>query len=168
MTDPFKPHVPRQSISEEELPKDTHGLRIEFGKYKGERWTRVPVDYIKYLINSMDDCYERRIAEMELERRGDTMPKSTVISNHAIDKASLRVLHIWEENRQKNEGLYSWLSRICDEALKKYPGVNNMEYMGMKLVFAHGNVFPTLKTVMREKRDGEKTTHQITTGEKAR
>lgn len=150
MNDPFKPHTPKTK----EIPTgpiDTHGLRIDFGKHNGERWTRVPVDYIRYLINSMEDCYVRRVAEAELERRGDTMPRNTVVSNHAIDKASLRALRAWQKDAKDSEGLYSWLTRISDEILEKMPGVQRVNYKGLILVFAHGNHFATLKTVMRDK-----------------
>ena len=59
------------------------------------------------------------MAEAELERRGDTMPAEIEISNHAIDKASLRVRKAWHTDRQQDEGLYSWLVRISTGTFRK-------------------------------------------------
>lgn len=44
------------------------------------------------MLNEMPKDSEKwAMADAELERRGDTMPTEIEISNHAIDKASLRV-----------------------------------------------------------------------------
>ena len=135
---------------------DTHNLIVDFGKHKGERYTRLPIGYLKWMLNEMPkDSEKYQIAESELERRGDTMPTGIEISNHAIDKASLRVRRMWHEDRGKDEGLYSWLVRICTEALelKNADGGQNerVNYKGCKLVFTYGNHYPTLKTVMNDK-----------------
>ena len=102
---------------------NTHGILLDFGKHKGEPWTRVPVGYLKWILNEMSPDDERyKLAESELNRRGDTMPMGIAISNHAIDKASLRVRKAWHTDRGQDEGLYSWLVRISTEALKRiYP-----------------------------------------------
>ncbi len=31
---------------------NTHHLTVGFGKHKGELWTRVPVSYLRWLVNS--------------------------------------------------------------------------------------------------------------------
>jgi hypothetical protein len=66
---------------------DTHNLIVDFGKHKDERWTRIPLSYLKWVLNEMAESDQRhQIAKAELERRGDTMPTEVEISNHAIDK----------------------------------------------------------------------------------
>lgn len=136
-------------------PEDTHNLFVNFGKYKGERWTRVPVSYLKWLINEIPDTVPaHKIAKAELERRGDTMPREVNISNHAIDKASLRVRKCWHHDRSRDEGLYSWLVRICTEVLNTLPPSpkpDRIKYKGCVLCFEYGNHFPTLKTVLNDK-----------------
>lgn len=126
---------------------NTHGVRVNFGKHKGELLTRLPVSYIRWMINSQTPMTD--YAKAELERRGDTLP-AVEISGHAIDKASLRVRKIWHETRVEEEGLYSWLSRIVLEALEKGKRINkeNYHYLGMKLVIAQGEEYPALKTIM--------------------
>ena len=136
---------------------DTHHKVLEFGKHKGERWTRVPIGYLKWILNEMGQDREAyKLAKAELERRGDTMPKEVEISNHAIDKASLRVRKQWHTDRGPDEGLYSWLQRICTEALELKNKTNEqnerMSYKGCKLIFIYGNHYPTLKTVMNDKK----------------
>jgi hypothetical protein len=135
---------------------NTHNITIEFGKHKGERWTRLPISYLKWMLNEMPKGSPAwNLADAELERRGDTMPREVEISNHAIDKASLRVHKAWHNDRGAEEGLYSWLQRICTEALelKNHGNEQNerINYKGCKLIFTYGNFFPTLKTVMNDK-----------------
>lgn len=136
---------------------NTHNVLIDFGKHKGEPWTRLPISYLKWMLNEMSpDSEKYQMAESELNRRGDTMPREIEISNHAIDKASLRVRKAWHTDRGEDEGIYSWLVRISTEALeiKNNNGAEQNErvnYKGCKLIFTYGNFFPTLKTVMNDK-----------------
>jgi hypothetical protein len=125
---------------------DTHNLIVEFGRHKGERWTRVPISYLKWLVNVGSQYAE--IAKSELERRGTILTYEVNLPGHAIDRASLRCRRIWHETAQKDEGIYSWLSRICMEALNEFGKQNTVYYQGLKLIFEHGEIYPTLKTVM--------------------
>ncbi len=130
---------------------NTHGKIIEFGKHKGTLFTRLPVSYLRWMINEKTRDWE--IAKAEFERRGDTMPK-VELSGHAIDNASLRVRKIWYETRRDNEGIYSWLQRMTLEAIEHgehIDGGEKIAYLGMKFVVAQGEEFPTLKTIMRGK-----------------
>jgi hypothetical protein len=48
---------------------DTHNQTIEFGKHKGERWTRIPLGYLKWILNEMTpDSQPYHFAESELNR----------------------------------------------------------------------------------------------------
>ena len=128
---------------------NTHGLTIDFGKHKGELFTRLPRSYIRWMINEVTP--QADIARAEFERRGDTMPK-VELSGHAIDNASLRVLSIWQTNPDKQEGFYSWLQRMTLEAIAQgVPIGDKIHYKGMKFCIAEGEEFPTLKTIMRIK-----------------
>ncbi len=126
-----------------------HGKIIDFGKHKGTLFTRLPVSYLRWMINKKTPQVD--IAKAEFERRGDTMPK-VELSGHAIDNASLRVWKIWHETRGKDEGLYSWLQRMTLEAIAQgAPVGDRIHYKGMKFCIADGEEFPTLKTIMRNK-----------------
>lgn len=131
---------------------NTHDLIVDFGKHKGERWTRVPVSYLNWLVNQPPSQFggskNKEIAQAELERRGTTTPTKLEISGHAIDSASLRVRRVWHTTRGENEGLYSWLYRIGSEALKIANGAESVQHLGIKWVFVYGEIYPTLKTVM--------------------
>lgn len=131
---------------------NTHHLIINFGKHKGERWTRVPLGYIKWILNELEPDKEAyKIAKAELERRGDTMPTGIELSNHAIDNASLRVRRLWHEDRGKDEGLYSWLQRILTEVdLTSKP--ERVKHKGVVFIIVYGNEFPTVKTIMNDKK----------------
>jgi len=126
----------------------THGVKINFGKHKGDLFTRLPVSYLKWMVNSKAPMAD--IAKAEFERRGDTMPL-VELSGHAIDNASLRVRKIWHEDRGDEEGLYSWLQRVTLEAIKhgKKLESGKIKHKGMKLVIEQGEEFPVLKTIMR-------------------
>ena len=127
---------------------DPHGQTIDYGKHRGELFTRLPVSYLRWMINEKAPQWE--IAKAEFERRGDTMPK-VELSGHAIDRASLRVRKIWHETRGEDEGLYSWLQRMTLEAIAHGERLEcgKIKYQGMKLAIGEGAEFPTLKTVMR-------------------
>lgn len=126
----------------------SHHIKINYGKHKGMLITRIPISYIRWMINEKAPMWE--IAQIEFERRGDTMPKIE-LSGHAIDNASLRVRKIWHETKYENEGLYSWLQRICLEALQLGEKMKSgkIKYLGMKLVIVEGAEYPSLKTIMR-------------------
>jgi uncharacterized protein (DUF3820 family) len=129
---------------------NTHGLTIDFGKHKGELFTRLPRSYIRWMIN--EKCPNWEIAKAEFERRGDTMPK-VELSGHAIDNASLRVISIWQTRMSLHEGFYSWLQRMTLEAIEHGEPMGDQIhwYKGMKFCIAEGEEFPTLKTIMRNK-----------------
>jgi hypothetical protein len=136
---------------------NTHGLKVDFGKHRGELWTRVPVSYLRWLVNmpSARNSNAKAIAAAELKRRGSTLP-TIELSGHAIDRASLSCRKIWHQTAHADEGLYSWLCRIGREALDSTAdGLEGhsesreceIEYLGLKLVFALGEFYPTIKTV---------------------
>lgn len=132
---------------------DTTSLKINFGKHEGELWTRVPRGYLEWLINQPTDKPEwrehKKIAKAEMKRRGTKIRSTVKVTPHALDKASLRVRGIWHETSKENEGLYTWLSRVADEAVKQAKEkTDRIDYLGMTLVFKHGEAFPILKTVI--------------------
>ncbi len=133
---------------------NTHNLRIGFGKHCGELWTRVPVGYLKYLVNTPApagmDSSAGRIAAAELKRRGTVTP-TLEVSGHAIDRASLSCRRRWHETAiDEQEGLHAWLCRMAQEALDSalsHDG-SKIEYQGLKFAFEYGEAWPVLKTVM--------------------
>lgn len=120
---------------------------LDFGKHKGERWTRVPISYLKWLINADTQYVDK--AKEELERRGSVIEYDLEISGHAIDRASLKCRKQWYMYRKdKKEGIHSWLYRIAKEALEEHGEQEEIYYCQMKLCFAFGKYYPTLKTVI--------------------
>jgi len=130
---------------------DTHNLRVDFGKHAGELYTRLPVSYLKWMVNVSHSRAD--IAKAELERRGTVTPDLDV-SGHAIDRASLSCRKIWHETRGDDEGLHAWLVRMAAEALEKddVDDKGRHRHNGMLLAFEQDGNWPVLKTVMRDKR----------------
>lgn len=125
---------------------DTHGIRMSNGKHKGERVTRLPVSYLKWMVRERHSMAD--IAAAELARRNTTTP-DIEISGHAIDSASLRIRKIWHENRGENEGLHAWLCRVGAEALEHGERrEDKLVHAGVKWVFEQDGEWPLLKTVM--------------------
>ncbi len=127
---------------------NTHNMRIEFGKHKGELWTRVPVSYLKWIVN--ERARDNDIAQAELDRRGTVTPDCDV-SGHAIDRASLNCRKIWHQTKNKGEGLHAWLVRMTEEALaaeEMHKGKYRIH--GMLLAIENDGCWPVLKTVIRE------------------
>ena len=128
---------------------NTHDLICDFGRHKGERYTRLPVSYLKWMVNVKSRG--AAIANAELERRGTPTPELDV-SGHALDRASVECLDIYRKTRNDDEGIYSWLCRVSVSALKMPMDSNgNFRYYGMVFAFERDVCWPVLKTVMREK-----------------
>ena len=130
---------------------NTHNLVCDFGKHKGELWTRIPVSYLKWLVNTpaRDGSTAPAIAAAELNRRGTVTP-TIEVSGHAIDRASLNCRKIWHETAlNEEEGLHAWLCRMATEALEKGEKLESgkIRYSRMKFVFEDGELYPVLKTV---------------------
>lgn len=129
---------------------DTHNRIITFGKHKGERWTRLPVSYLRWLSN--ESTGEARLwAEAELKRRGTTTPSDVELSGHAIDRAS-QITDEWKER-----GVHSWLTEVAGIAYtftEKSEGEEVVIHNGYKFAFKHGNHYPILKTIISKKRKG--------------
>ena len=128
---------------------------LTFGKHEGTPITRVPVSYLRWMVNN--NTRQADQARVELKRRGSTFPRLE-ISGHAIDRASQRLLETWQSKRKKGEGLHSWLVRMVEKALKG--GVvsdGKIKFRGIVFVFDHSTVeWPVLMTVMvNEKRNGD-------------
>lgn len=133
---------------------NTHNMVVTFGKHNGELWTRVPASYLRWLVNQPEEMPEfsehKKIAQAELDRRGTKITHEVELSPHAIDRASLRVRKIWHETAlNDDEGLYSWLSRVANEACKSVKGKpERITYLGIVFIFKQGNIFPVLKSVI--------------------
>ena len=129
---------------------DTHGKRVDFGRHKGELWTRVPVGYLKWIVQQ--NARHADIAQAELDRRGTHTPEIDV-SGHAVDRASLNCADIWKKTRAaNNEGLHAWLCRISKEALDANDTDNQGRYRhrGMLFVIEGDGAWPLLKTIIRK------------------
>ena len=130
---------------------DTHNLFVDFGKHRGERWTRVPVSYLRWIVNLSPPHRASEIAKSELERRNIPLVNCDIeISGHAIDSASLRLRKTWHAMKNDNEGLHSWLQRICTDALEAHEpdSEGRIHWHGIQLVFQEGAIVPILKTCM--------------------
>ena len=131
--------------------KDLHNLVVDFGKHKGELWTRVPLSYLRWLINEKTKWSD--IAFAELKRRGSTKLPELELSGHAIDRASQRLMKFW---RGQEQGLYSWLHDIAVEAFENGEVIDEtdknkkVEYKEIKFKFAKGEIYPTLLTVFKK------------------
>jgi hypothetical protein len=140
---------------------DTHGMLVEFGKHRGQRWTRVPVSYLRWIANLAPPHKSREIAVAELERRNIPLVNCEIeITGHAIDSASLRLRKTWHAMKNENEGLHSWLQRMCTDALGEYEpdSEGRIHWHGIQLVFEEGAIVPILKTCMPVKTGRQSST----------
>jgi hypothetical protein len=130
---------------------NTHGYLMKMGKHKGTLLTRVPVGYLQWGVNANHP--EADYFKAELKRRGSVMP-AIQISGHAIDRASLKCRAIWHQNRKPEEGLHGWLVRVSQDAIEKGQpmGEGAFYHLGIKFIFAFGEAYPSLVTVMPKRR----------------
>ena len=135
---------------------NTHNLRVNFGRHQGELWTRIPIPYLKWMINARHPQAE--IAQAEMDRRGITTAEKMHLSGHAIDRASVRLLNCYLATRKKGkeepEGIYSWLYRIAVDAMTHGDtytterGDRIYQQNQIKFIFKTGEVEPTLVSLM--------------------
>lgn len=136
---------------------------MDFGKWKGTPITRVDLSYLKWMVNVNPPHRHRKLALDEINRRGSAIEETVVISDHAVDRLSLRGIGIWDRCREENEGIVSWLKRICGQALtecEKIPGNEEgtfkIHFLSLELVFKEGVIAPTLVSLWVNKGDGKK------------
>lgn len=130
-------------------PKNKGEEFVSFGKHKGERWTRIPVSYLRWLIN-VESQYAGQ-AKAELERRGTVLEHEFHISGHAIDRFYLRYFKdgaLKREDIVEMGGIYSALYKIASEALANAQGKEEVRYKKFKFIFKYEPLTTTLVTVM--------------------
>lgn len=125
----------------------TENIKIDYGKHNGELFTRLPVSYLRWMINEKADMWQ--YAKAEIERRGHKLPEIE-LSAHAINNASLRALEFYLKDRKQDEGLHTWLERITLETIESNNDYENrkLAYKKLLLVVEKGEEFPVLKTVI--------------------
>jgi uncharacterized protein (DUF3820 family) len=124
---------------------DTHKKYIDFGKYKGERWTRLPIRYLQQLANKGRD-FGKMMAEAELKRRGmsiEEIKPDVELSGHAINRAS-QITDEWKE-----VGVHSWLVQMANEASLKIIDSEEICHKGYKFCFSVGHHYPVLITMYK-------------------
>ena len=141
---------------------NTHDCVIPFGKHNGERVTRLPIGYLKWASSEKVDKEILtisgvfpfwKVAESEIERRGERL-EDVYISGHAIDRLSVRHYKIYREDRNENEGMYSWAQRMVKKCLEEgeemenNDGVKKIRYKKIKWVIDTTKLEPVLKTAM--------------------
>lgn len=129
---------------------NTENIRMDNGRHKGELLTRVPVGYLKWMVNAKHK--QSSLAKAELERRGTVTPELE-LSGHAIDRFSQRCMNVWRAERDGEEGLNAFMLRVCGEALQM--GVDEegcVVHLEMKFVFGVDGVWPVLKSIMMEEK----------------
>lgn len=120
----------------------THNLIVDFGKHKGEPWTRLPKSYLRWLANETEG-EKKELALAEMKRRGTNVTHEVELSGHSIDRAS-QITKEWEQ-----EGLYTWLERMAREALDT-SDEDEIFHKGYKLAFSRGDYYPVLKTIIKK------------------
>jgi len=135
-------------------PEETHNLRISFGKHRGELFTRLPLQYLRWMVN--EGVRESDIAKAELLRRGSSQLPKVELSNHAIDRASQRLFKLWLPKKGQ-VGFHTWLHDLALEAyqhgkmLEESKEHRSVLLDRIKFKFAKGNFYPTLMTVYKIK-----------------
>lgn len=151
-------HQSNNPSAEGYLDPETH---VTFGQHIGERWTRVPINYLRWMWNNNHTHLE--YAAKEMERRGMAFTKVEMeLSGHAIDRASTHdeIRRSWErEGLVHGVGLSRWLTRLAAEAHKTPPTRSGQRvFSGFVFEFFEGEAWPVLKTIYPVKDDKGKET----------
>ena len=127
-------------------------VRMTFGKHDGELITRVPVNYLKWMVCNRTQMWELALSEMN--RRGTVTPDLDV-SGHAIDRASLKLHQYWRRIMHEGEGIHAWLIRMASDSRRIGEEIREGAYVhvGVKFVFNEDGSWPILMTVTPHRRD---------------
>lgn len=138
--------LPPEPVERVELPPPgPTEFTLEGGKHAGEPLTRVPASYLRWMVNEGHQYAD--FAEAELKRRGTAVP-AVELTPHALDRASLRLLDVWQRTRFKKEGLHTWLGRMAERALEnRDAGDGRYMHMGCIFIFSMIGRWPVLKSV---------------------
>lgn len=133
---------------------DTHHWKMPNGRHKGELITRMPISYLKWMVNERHQYAD--YAAAELKRRG-TVTGELDISGHALDQASLRLLGFWQKTKDIDEGLHAWLLKRAAIALAEGErrDKGKIVHDTIQFVFELDGVWPVLKTVMSKHKKGK-------------
>ncbi len=130
------------------MTESVSGYRIPNGRHQGKRITRIPVGYLRWMVNVGHEDEDKAIAE--LDRRG-TAKCEMDVSAHAIDRASQRLLDKWQ-NSGLDVGLHTWVAGMAKQALEHGKRTENeagitVKYEGVKYFFEIDRKWPILKSV---------------------
>lgn len=135
-------------------PVQTERVRVDFGVHKDKLWTRVPISYLRWMVNSGHSRVE--FARAELDRRGIPDRLDLELTGHAVDRASQLFLDDWQAEREGDEGLHSWLFRRAGAAVEiakdREPmkdGSVRVDHRGICFAIQNGEDWPVIVTVMK-------------------
>lgn len=118
------------------------------GKFKGVLISRTPPRYLEWAVKNMPDFSD--VARAELYRRGFDV-NIVEVSSHAVDRASQRVLAVWQSETNGGIGIHSWLVKKANEALKAGPEKSGeqlrVDLGGIVYLFDMKMVIPVLISV---------------------
>lgn len=97
---------------------------VHFGPYKGTLWNRVPIHYLKEIVDTQpEDTTIWWQAKKQLEKRAVSAEKQMDISRHAINRMSTRFLDEYISKRKElprgdYEGIVDYINRLAWDAIK--------------------------------------------------
>lgn len=134
---------------------------VHFGPYKGTLWNRVPIHYLKEIVDTQpEDTTIWWQAKKQLEKRAVSKEKQMDISRHAINRMSTRFLDEYISKRKElprgdHEGIVGYTNRLAWDAIKDGTILPNtedgimIEYQNKKWKFVRlANGEPRLITIV--------------------
>ena len=97
---------------------------VHFGPYKGTLWNRVPIHYLKEIVDTQpEDTTIWWQAKKQLEKRAVSAEKQMDVSRHAINRMSTRFLDEYISKRKElprgdHEGIVDYTNRLAWDAIK--------------------------------------------------
>lgn len=128
--------------------------KINVGQYEGTPIDKLPVRYCRWML--MQDFPKEWLEIAKAKCDASPQYKGTLVaSKHAIDRFSVRFLHLWtwykvECGMKEYEGIATFVVKLAEEAWEKGVDVSKnrhkddgivKEYKDIKFVFDQGKVF---------------------------
>ena len=131
---------------------------VQGGPHHGSELSQVPLTYLRWAFNhNLTDIFVVAsdssllpmwaAAQAELNRRG-ARSFAVEITPHVIDRFTIRFLGAYIKNRQKDEGLFSFLQRVTVDLVNR----GQTEAFGIKFVIDTKTArVPVLVTVSKKR-----------------
>lgn len=144
---------------------------MPFGAHKGKMLEELPSSYLRWVwstISKEEDPVLLEAVHAVLVEKGAAFDTDDLeVTLHAIDRFSLRAIHLWKNRQTRGEGIVNFVKRTARQALDEGIALKHrdkhdvrMVWLGYIWAFSYINSVYTLTTIVRGGDKYERRAHK--------